>query len=165
MMHLAPGVGFGDGSHPTTRLCLQAVRSLVRPGMRVLDFGAGSGILSIAAVQRGAVADAVEIDPAAIAHARENAALNAVTFGLHQTLDTLPGPYDLVVANILRKILLDHAEALCARQAPGGGLVVSGLVATDLPEVGVRYGNLLGRRPESYQLDDWRALAWRPHVE
>ncbi|MDB5097403.1 MAG: hypothetical protein JWM80_1824 [Cyanobacteria bacterium RYN_339] len=166
-MKLAPGVGFGDGSHATTRLCLRAIKSLAprREGWRLLDFGAGNGILSIAGILQGAVADAVEIDPGALAHARENAALNQVALHTAASLEGLDGPYDFIVANILRAILLEHAEALCRRLTPGGGLVLSGLTATDLPEVSVRYGALLGRRPESYALDDWRALAWRPHVE
>jgi ribosomal protein L11 methyltransferase len=160
-------VGFGDGTHPTTRLCLQAIQALAPrgEGWRMLDFGAGSGILAIAAAHRGARVDAVEIDPAALAHARANAAHNQVAIGLATTLDEAAGPYQLVVANILRGVLMAHAELLHARLATGGGLILSGLVATDLPEVGVRYGALLGRRPEAYHLDDWRALVWRPHVD
>jgi ribosomal protein L11 methyltransferase len=164
---LLPGVGFGDGSHPTTRLCLRALGAFApaRAGWRMLDFGAGNGVLAIAAAHRGALAHAVEIDPAALAHAGANAAHNGVAIGLSLTLADAPGPYDFVMANILRPILLEHAEVLCARLAPGGGLVLSGLVATDLPEVSVRYQALLDRRPEDYRLGDWRALVWRPtHV-
>jgi len=166
---LEPGVGFGDGSHATTVLCMQAITALSpRDGRpwRMLDFGSGSGILAIAAAKLGAHVRGIEIDACAIEHARGNALLNGVaeriTFG--QTLEPTDGTFDLVVANILRSVLLAHAPALTERLSPEGALVLSGLVSTDVPEVSVHYASLIGgRRPEVYEREHWRALAWRAY--
>jgi ribosomal protein L11 methyltransferase len=162
---VSPGAGWGTGAHETTQLCLQAIALMAptdRP-WRMLDFGAGSGILAVGAARLGAAVDAVEIDEAAIANAQENMRLNDVAdrVRVSRSLDAAPGPHDMVVANILRPVLLAFAEALTARLAPGGTLLLSGLVSTDLPELSVRYTALLGgRRPQQYQLGEWRALAW-----
>jgi ribosomal protein L11 methyltransferase len=166
VVRLASGPGFGDGRHPTTQLCLQAIAALAPRGRvwRLLDFGSGSGILSIAATRLGAIADAVEIDPHAIDHAAQNICANAVEERVRQLSDVTlaAGPFDLVVANILRSVLLDFAGPLVKHRAPGGSLVLSGLVSTDVPEVSARYAALLaGARPEVYECGDWRALVWR----
>jgi ribosomal protein L11 methyltransferase len=163
---LEPGPGFGDGTHETTRVCLQAIRALApRTGAwRMLDFGSGSGILAIAAAQLGAEVDAVEIDPLAAAHGERNVLANQVAMRVRsvRTLEETRPPFDLVVANILRSVLLDFAGAVVERTAPGASLVLSGLVSTDVPEVLVRYAARLGgQRPEVYERGDWRALVWR----
>lgn len=165
-LFLTPGPAFGDGTHPTTQLCLQAIAALAprAPCWRMLDFGAGSAILSVAAARLGARVDAVEIDPVALSHAAGVADANAVAdrirFGV--TLDSAPGPHDLVVANILRSVLLDFALPLTARLAPGATLVLSGLVSTDVPELTARYAPLLSdRRPDVSARGPWRALVWR----
>jgi ribosomal protein L11 methyltransferase len=161
-----PGPGFGDGTHETTRLCLQAIAAL-RPHdgtWRMLDFGSGSGILTIGAARLGAIVDAIEIDPLAAAHGERNARVNRVSTQVRhmRSLAESPGPFDLVVANILRPVLVDFADALVSRVASGAALVLSGLVSTDVPAVSARYSPLLGdRRPEVYTLGEWRALVWR----
>ncbi len=178
---LVPGAGWGDGMHDTTQLCLQAIAffaprrasdfSADRPGepaWRALDFGSGSGLLSIAAARLGAQVRAVEIDPAGIAHAELNLRLNGLSDRFEQS-ESLPElgerPFDLVVANILRPILLEFAYPLASRLSPRGVLILSGLVSTDVPEVSVRYTGLLGgRRPEVYRRGDWCALVWRGDV-
>jgi ribosomal protein L11 methyltransferase len=165
-LHLVPGPGFGDGRHPTTRVCLEAIAALAprERAWRLLDFGSGSGILSIAGARLGATVDAVEIDPRAIEHAEQNLRANGVAERVRQitALGDAAGPFDLVVANILRSVLLLFADALVERVAPGGTLVLSGLVSTDVPEVSARYARLLGgARPEVYERDEWRALVWR----
>jgi ribosomal protein L11 methyltransferase len=163
-----PGAGWGSGAHPSTRLCLQAIAAFApRNGQpwQMLDFGSGSGILSIAAAKLGATVTAIDIDEPGLLNAAHSARLNQVEQHITHatTLEAFRGPFEMVVANILRPILLSFATELCARLKPGGALILSGLVATDLPEVSVRYINLLGgRRPEVYQHGDWRALAWRP---
>lgn len=163
---LSESAAFGDGSHATTQLSLQAVWALAKqrePGWRMLDFGSGSGILAIAAAKLGATVEAVENDAGAVASAEENARLNAVTSRIRwsATLSAAPGPFDLVVANILRVVLLEYAAELVARLAPGGSLVLSGLLATDVPEVGLRYAALLaGREPNVHRRGEWRALSW-----
>jgi len=163
---IGPGPGFGDGTHPTTQLCLQAITALAPSGrpFRMLDFGSGSGILSIHAARLAGEGDAIEIDPGAIEHARRNALANHVDTRIRhaQALDAAPGPFDLVVANILRGVLLDFAAALVARLAAGGTLVLSGLISTDVPETTACYvPRLGGARPEVYERGEWRALVWR----
>lgn len=166
-LRLGAGAGFGDGAHETTQLCLQAIAatSPKHGAWQLLDFGSGSGILAIAAAKLRARVDAVEIDEAAIAHAHENARLNAVDQQIlfQRSLDGLPGPYALIVANILRPVLLQAAPALAARLSPGKTLVLSGLVATDVPEIIARYSPLLaGRRPTIHQRGEWRAVVFWP---
>ena len=166
---IGPGAGFGDGTHPSTRLCLQAIAALSpRPprAWNMLDFGSGSGILAVGAAKLGATVAAIDVDAAARAHAAANARYNAVaeriTHG--ETLADAAGPFTLVVANILRPVLLAFAEGLTERLAGAGTLVLSGLLATDVPEVSVRYAALLaGQRPEIHSNGEWRTLAWRLH--
>ena len=165
-LFIDPGPGFGDGMHETTQLCLQAVAALApRVGeWRMLDFGSGSGILSIGAAKLGGVVDAVEIDALAISHAERNARANGVSRRIRhaRTLEDTRGPFDFVVANILRTVLLEHASALVACLGSGATLVLSGLVSTDVPPVAASYASLLrGQRPEVYERGEWRALAWR----
>ena len=161
-----PGPGFGDGTHETTQLCLQALAAFApRTGpWRMLDFGSGSGILAIGAARLGAVVDAVEIDALASAHGERNARANDVADRIRhlRTLEDTGDPFDFVEANILRSVLLDFAEALVARVAPRATLVLSGLVSTDVPQIIARYSPLLeGARPDVFENGDWRALAWR----
>lgn len=163
---LAKGPGFGDGSHETTELCLQAIYALAPRGraFRLLDFGSGSGILSIAAAKLGAEVTGIEIDESAIEHAVVNARWNKVSERIRygRSLSEAQGTYDLVVANILLPVLLDAAQELVARRAPGGALVLSGLVATDVPAASVGYAPWLGEeRFEVYERGSWRALVAR----
>jgi ribosomal protein L11 methyltransferase len=160
------GPGFGDGTHETTQLCLQAIAALAPRGRpwRMLDFGSGSGILAIGAARMGAVVDAVEIDALARAHGAHCARSNGVAERIYlaRSLEEARGPFDFVVANILRSVLLTFADELVLRLAAAGTLVLSGLVSTDVPEVSVRFSSLLGgRRPEVVSTGDWRAMAWR----
>jgi ribosomal protein L11 methyltransferase len=130
----------------------------------MLDFGSGSGILAIGAARMGAMVEAVEIDPLARAHGERNARVNGVADRIRHAgnVAETTRTFDFAVANILRSVLLEFAGRLVARLGPGATLVLSGLVSTDVPEVGVRYAQLLGgQRPEVYGRDDWRALAWR----
>jgi ribosomal protein L11 methyltransferase len=161
-----PGPGFGDGTHETTQLCLQAIAALApRDGpWRMLDFGSGSGILSIGAAKLGALVDAVEIDRHASAHGERNARVNAVDDRIRhrRALEDTRGSFDVAVANILRAVLLEFARALVGRLTPGATLVLSGLVSTDVPQVAAHYGSLLReQRPEVYERGEWRALVWR----
>jgi len=148
-------------------LCLQAIHWLRPAGARswrLLDFGSGSGILSIAAARLGASVEAVEIDPLAIEHARHNAVLNLVEDRVRhsRTLAEAPGRFDLVVANILCDVLLEAAEDLTSRVVENGALALSGLVATDVPRIIARYAPLLAqRRPAVYERGAWRLLSWK----
>jgi ribosomal protein L11 methyltransferase len=161
---IEPGVGFGTGLHETTQLCLAAFAAWRRGGGgldRVLDFGSGSGILAIAAAVCGArhVA-AVEIDERVHEAIRANADRNGVGQRVSVTaaLPVEGEACDLVFANIVAPVLLDHVAALCGRMGRGGGLVLSGLRADDVPEVAERYAALLGAAPEMAARGDWRCL-------
>jgi ribosomal protein L11 methyltransferase len=164
-LRLTPGPGFGDGRHPTTQLCLQALAALAPKdrAWRLLDFGSGSAILSIAGARLGAQACAVEIEAEALAHGARNVAENGAEGSVRQvsTLEDARALYDVVVANILRGVLVSFAEPLARRLAAGGVLVLSGLVSTDVPEVSAAYERWLGARPEVYARDEWRALVWK----
>lgn len=133
---LDPGMAFGTGQHATTRLCLEAIERIcdTEQPASVLDMGAGSGLLAIAAAKLGA-ADilAIDNDPLAVAACITNARINDVT--LQARLDDTPpaGPFDLVVANILAGPLIDMAVPLAA--CTGRQLVLSGLLTTQLGDV------------------------------
>ena len=137
---LDPGLAFGTGSHPTTRMCLQwLVRE--RPSGSVLDYGCGSGILAIAAAKLGArEVVGVDIDPQAVRSAHDNAEVNTVTAAFFDASDSLPTPYDtqtynVVLANILANPLRVLAPALAARLKPGASLVLAGLLAEQAEEL------------------------------
>ncbi|MFM8890862.1 MAG: 50S ribosomal protein L11 methyltransferase [Planctomycetia bacterium] len=166
-MYIEPGLGFGTGLHETTQLCLTALAERHRHGGRcrhVLDFGSGSGILAIAAAVLGATrVDAVEIDDrvhgAIAANARRNGVGDrlCVFSGLPEDGET----YDVVIANIVAHVLLEHAAVLCRRVAQDRGTVVlSGLLADDVAMVADRYTAILGSRPLVEARGDWRMLSF-----
>ncbi len=161
---IEPGVGFGTGLHETTQLCLAALTAWRRGGGllgRVLDFGSGSGVLAIAAAVCGARhVEAIEIDERVHEAIRANAARNGVAerVGVAAMLPGGGEPFDLVFANIVAPVLLEHAAALCGRVGRGGGLVLSGLRADDAPAVAERYAEILGAAPETTARGDWRCL-------
>jgi ribosomal protein L11 methyltransferase len=126
---LDPGMAFGTGSHPTTRLCLRWLAAQVQPTDSVLDYGCGSGILAIAAARLGAKdVMAVDIDPHALEAAEHNAHQNAVKIGLRHSGLPLHTRYDVVVANILTNPLCVMAPLLAARLAPAGRIALSGVL-------------------------------------
>ncbi len=138
IIRLDPGLAFGTGTHPTTRMCLRWVATHP-PQLRVLDYGCGSGILAIGAAKFGAQeVVAVDIDEAAVQATELNAAANAVQLqaGLP---DKAQGRYDLVLANILATPLKVLAPLLCAHVAPGGHLVLSGILAQQVDELKEAY--------------------------
>jgi ribosomal protein L11 methyltransferase len=131
VIEIDPGMAFGTGLHATTRLCLTALESLVRPGQRVADIGTGSGILAVAAARFGAAhVVAVDNDPLAVEIAAENVAVNRVGDRVHTEVASRPpaGSFDIVVANILAEVILGMADALFAATAPGGVLIASGVI-------------------------------------
>lgn len=133
---LDPGMAFGTGAHPTTRLCLEWLEQHVVPGCSVLDYGCGSGILAIAAVRLGAGrVCGVDIDPQAVVAARRNAEANQVAADFTDSVEPLSGTFDRVVANILANPLRALAPALCARLAPGGRLALSGILCEQAEEL------------------------------
>lgn len=133
---LDPGMAFGTGSHPTTRLCLEWIEREVQPGDSLLDYGCGSGILAIAAARLGAgEVQGVDIDPQALDAARDNAERNAVTARFHAASQHVGRTFDIVVANILANPLRALAPALAGFVRPGGKLALSGILAEQAEEL------------------------------
>ncbi|MNC84664.1 Ribosomal protein L11 methyltransferase [compost metagenome] len=137
---LDPGLAFGTGSHPTTRLCLNWLERMVRGGETVLDYGCGSGILAIAAMKLGAArADGVDIDQQALLAARANALHNRVQATFHGAADAVQHPAQIVVANILAHPLIVLAPLIARLTARGGVLALAGLLAGQEEEVRAAY--------------------------
>ncbi|OJW83408.1 50S ribosomal protein L11 methyltransferase, partial [Thiobacillus sp. 65-1402] len=135
-LKLDPGLAFGTGSHPTTRLCLRWLDAQLAGGETLLDYGCGSGILAIAAAKLGAArVDGVDIDAQAVAASRDNAVLNDVTAHFCLPGELTPGQYDVVVANILTNPLKGMAPLLAGRVRAGGRLVLSGILAEQADDV------------------------------
>ncbi len=155
---LDPGLAFGTGSHPTTRLCLQWLEARVRGGESVLDYGCGSGILAIAAAKFGASdVIGIDIDPDAVRAAGENAAANAVAVRFTGTDAPPPPPADLVVANILASPLKVLAPLLATQTRPGGRLVLAGLLDAQSDAVAAAYQPWFDMRVFD-RADGWTAL-------
>ena len=156
---LDPGMAFGTGSHPTTRLCLEWLERNVHAGCSVLDYGCGSGILAIAAARLGAGSVVgVDIDPLAVEAARANSQRNAVTATFHDSAQPVAGAYDLVVANILSNPLRVLAPAICAHVRSGGRLALSGILREQADEIAEIYGQWLPMQVADCR-EDWVCLA------
>lgn len=141
---LDPGLAFGTGSHPTTRLCLQWLEHCLPPDATVIDYGCGSGILAIAAARLGARrVVGVDIDPQALVSTRANAERNHVDIEVRSTTDPRPEPADVVVANILSSPLKLLAPVLTDLVRPGGWLVLSGVLERQVDEVAAYYAGRL----------------------
>jgi ribosomal protein L11 methyltransferase len=166
VLALDPGMAFGTGLHPTTRLCLEALESIADRGLatgtRVLDVGCGSGILSIAAARLGA--DSVlglDIDPIAIEATTANARRNRLARRVEARVGSLPSGeprFDVVLANLIASVLVSLAPGLAAELRPGGRLVASGIFRDREAEVTMAFGaaglEVVGRRAS----EDWVAL-------
>ncbi|XP_007021555.2 PREDICTED: ribosomal protein L11 methyltransferase isoform X1 [Theobroma cacao] len=183
---LNPGLAFGTGEHPTTRLCLLLLQRLIKGGERFLDYGTGSGILSIAALKFGAsLSVGIDIDPLAITSARQNAALNNIgpeklqlrlvsgntsspsiddqKYDENQSLcepvvESEPEKYDVIIANILLNPLLELADDIVSPAEPGAAIGLSGILSDQLPDIIDRYSPLLDNISVS-EMDDWACLS------
>jgi ribosomal protein L11 methyltransferase len=169
-LRLDPGVAFGTGSHPTTRLCLAWLDAHAVSGKRVLDYGCGSGILAVAAALLGAgEVVGTDIDPQALAAARANSHANGIAPTIaHYTASaglpdpsTAAGSFDVVLANILANPLKLLAPALLARVSPGGALVLAGLLQDQADEMIALYRRLDHGVPLTLwrSEDGWACLA------
>lgn len=156
---LDPGMAFGTGSHPTTRLCLEWLERSVTPGLSVLDYGCGSGILAIAAAKLGA-ADVlgVDIDLQAVSAATSNAEHNNVSACFVDSAQEIKGKFDIVVANILSNPLRALAPAICSHVRPGGKLALSGILAEQSEELLATYAPYLALSVADTR-DGWVCLA------
>jgi ribosomal protein L11 methyltransferase len=157
---LDPGMAFGTGTHPTTRLCLAVLEDIVRPDSRVLDVGTGSGILAIAAAKFGARVAAFDIDARAAAVAAHNAEANGVG-GLVETMaGTLAAApketrYDIIVANIVADTILAILPEIVSLLKPGGCFVASGIVESRSDEVLAAWRRAGLAAPEVHVSDEW----------
>lgn len=166
VLALDPGMAFGTGLHPTTRLCLAALEGLADRGAvgrtRVLDVGCGSGILAIAALRLGAdSALGVDTDPIAVESSAANARRNRLARRFSARQGSLPsgaGPFDLVLANLIASLLVTLAPALRAEVRPGGTLIASGIYIDREPEVRAAFDSV-ALRVDGRSVDgDWVAL-------
>jgi ribosomal protein L11 methyltransferase len=175
-IEIEAGLAFGTGHHGTTSGCLTAIDRLARsrPIRNALDLGTGSGLLAIAIAKRmKATVVASDIDPVAVAVARENTRLNgvggsvatAVADGLNARAIGARAPYDLIVANILAGPLVALAPAIRRNLAPGGTVILSGLLTTQARRVAAIYRGQGLRREGAILLGEWATLVLRrPHL-
>ncbi len=160
VIRLDPGLAFGTGTHPTTRMCLRWIAAHAPQGQRVLDYGCGSGILAIGAAKFGAEPIvAVDIDPAAVESTRLNADANGVVLrtGLPDAVD---GHFDVVLANILATPLKVLAPLLCERVKAGGHLVLAGILARQEDELREAYAPWVQLRVSDEE-DGWILMTAR----
>ena len=182
VVRLDPGMAFGTGLHPSTRLCVRELEQRVTQGMSVLDVGTGSGILAIVASKLGAArVAAVEVDPVAVAVARENVAANGIGNGTIVVVEgslsglggdslrrsgseDLTGRFDLVVANITADVIAELSTALAGAVSPSGTFVGSGVIADRFTEAVDALANAGLRLIDAVSEGDWRAVICRPAV-
>jgi ribosomal protein L11 methyltransferase len=160
VLRLDPGLAFGTGTHPTTAMILRWLDTMRVDGLRMLDYGCGSGILALAGLLLGAkTATAVDIDPQAIQATVDNAEQNQVSDRLvtGEVGRVAIGQYDIVLANILAEPLCALAETLCQSTDVGGTLVLSGILQTQRDEVAAAYE---GRAIviDEYEQEGWVAM-------
>ena len=158
-LRLDPGLAFGTGSHPTTHLCLQWLDRNLQRGESVLDYGCGSGILTIAALKLGAGSGTgVDIDPQAIKSSCDNAAQNEVQAAFYLPEQLPAGQYDVVVANILANPLRMLGEMLASRTKTGGRIVLSGILAEQVEEMSAIYAQWFELSPAQLE-QGWACLS------
>jgi ribosomal protein L11 methyltransferase len=162
-VRLDPGLAFGTGTHPSTALCLTWLDAHLKPGSRVIDYGCGSGVLAVASARLGAaIAHACDIDPQALIATRDNAAANGVAdrVRVHDEAATLPGEVNVVMANILAGTLIELASRLCALLAPGGQIILAGILKQQVHEVRAGFAPWIDLAVFA-ERDGWSALSGR----
>ncbi len=165
---LDPGMAFGTGTHPTTRLAMMGLEAAITPGDTVLDVGTGSGVLAIAAAKLGAASvDANDIEPVAVRSARENVGRNDLTVAVRVEEGTagadgpFPGTYSLVVANIIARVLIELVDGITTAVAPGGTLVLAGIIEGREADVIGAYAARGFTVTDRDQIEDWVGMTLR----
>ncbi len=168
LLLMDPGMAFGTGLHPTTRMCLELVEERVRPGTSVLDLGTGSGILAVAAARLDACPIlALDSDDIAVKAARENARINQVSDAIQVREGSLGDldiqeSWDLLLVNILAPVILQFfRDGLASHIRPGGLIVLSGIIEEQLPEILVAMKESQLALIERRQVKDWVTLLGR----
>lgn len=160
VLRMDPGLAFGTGTHPTTRLCLQWLDSADLAGQSVIDYGCGSGVLAVAAALLGAAeVIAFDIDPQAALATLENARANGVEDRIQICPVDQPPQHaaDIVLANILAGTLIDLKTSICSLVKPKGALVLSGILAEQAQTVSDTYAEQFLLNPENSEA--WVRLA------
>ncbi|MCY3838381.1 MAG: 50S ribosomal protein L11 methyltransferase [Gammaproteobacteria bacterium] len=157
-VRLDPGLAFGTGTHATTALCLERLARTPLEGKRVLDVGSGSGILAIAAARLGAAAVAVDHDPQARRATLENSQVNGVEIEIESRLDAVDSSFDVVLANLVAGTIRGLAGAFSDRVAPGGELLLSGILARQVEWVVDAYSKQEFRFEVPTYRDGWAML-------
>jgi ribosomal protein L11 methyltransferase len=172
LVKMDPGMAFGTGLHPTTRMCLEALEARVWQGMTVLDMGTGSGILAITAALLGAGPIlAMDTDEVAVESARQNSALNGVsdlvTIRRGSLADLEPSQrWDLILANILAPVIIDMLGAgMASHLRPGGAMILAGIIEDQASEVEDALGAQGLAVLERPQIKDWVAFVAGPPAE
>lgn len=159
VIHLDPGLAFGTGSHPSTRLALAWLERTLRGGERVLDYGCGSGILALAAAKLGAAeVAALDVDAQALEAAAANARLNGIELRLAEPGDPAKQEFDVIVANILAGPLITLAPELAARARSGARIALSGVLDWQADEVIAAYARNFAPRVASGE-EGWVVVA------
>ncbi len=156
-------MSFGTGEHQTTKLMLRQLEQIVKPGVKVLDVGSGTGILAITSVKFGA-ANAVAIDTDEICF--ENCKENCIQNDVENLIEIMTGEienvqerdFDLIVANIQKNVLLDIAEKIKHRLKKNGIVILSGLLVSDQKEIEKKYHSLGFKTEQIEQMDEWIAI-------
>ena len=163
LIKINPGLGFGTGHHPTTKMMLEKMENLKFSNKKILDFGSGSGILSIAAKKLGArTVTALEIDELAINSAKENIKFsNLKDIDIrHASIEDLPQSYkfDIVLANISSNIIINFSEVIYSRLLKGGLLLCSGILSSDMDKTIEELKSSGFMSIDSIQEEDWCCL-------
>lgn len=166
VIEIDPGMAFGTGSHSTTKMCLKAIKAIIHSKKAslasLLDVGTGTGILAIAAKRLGVrKVVGIDIDPVAMKVARKNASLNRTILTLSKKpVENIKGAFPIVVANILTGDLIRLSEPICSKVAPGGCLILSGILKEEAASVSDAYVGT-GLKPlKTYSSKEWSALVF-----
>jgi len=166
VLAIDPKMSFGTGEHQSTKLVLRFLEKYVNPGIRLLDVGSGTGILSIAAIKLGAAeAVAIDNDERCYENCKENCELNSVTGNVKivngEISEIIENNFDLIIANIQKNVLLDIAEQVKEKIKPNGTAILSGLLIKDEKDIEERYTKAGFENVETKTMDEWIAMVFK----